>query len=309
MTEAITPNTLPSQIPEVSPHPNYDVTAIEAAFATELVAALDQDTQLKNREQELWQTTDSLRDIVGTDKETDRKYEAAVTELSEVYRAEEKVGKIKNRRLWQLQGLENKEYPYVREYADEIDPTMYARYIPKHEGLGRAFNLPKADKPTTDPETARALLDSLPFVRKNEINGINPHKGVPIMEIIGRWDFPTERILSVESFEHGWTRNGGKSFTPLHLPDVPRNSLGAIVDYAQTKYDPPENDLNGGAAIMIFQDSDGEYWGMAHRDGSHRVTAAKLRGEVTTPVAAIEIFPDEHMPRVNFSVKERFGSV
>lgn len=233
---------------------------------------------------------------------------------------EEDLAARMHRRNRQLDYAQN--FNSVLEFADEIDPSVYRRYIPLPNQLGERFNLPKTSHPTTDPEQAAAELNSLPFVRWGELQKAHGRKH-PSIVIDGHFDFPTERVIGVASFESWAGRGervgggryapyvsngqGSKSFTPRALPDIEKTSRGAITDFAQL--DPaPLKDIGHNAHIVMVQDADGEYWGIATEDGSHRMAAAKLRGDPTVAVNKIEISSDEDIPKLDFSVKERFGA-
>jgi hypothetical protein len=207
----------------------------------------------------------------------------------------------------------------VLEFADQIDKSTYRRFIPESGQLGERFNLPHTSSPTKDPEQAAQLLNKLPFINAKEV--IKPYPRThPNIVIKGSFDFPTERIVSVESFDSwagrgettdngfgGVTPNGkgGKGFSPRTLHGIEPTSRGAITDYAQEDLSSVKN-AYGNADIIIFQDTDDEYWGIATTDGSHRAAAAKLRGESTVAVSEIQIASDDDMPRLDYSVRQRF---
>ncbi|MDL2341502.1 MAG: hypothetical protein QFB87_00280 [Patescibacteria group bacterium] len=211
-----------------------------------------------------------------------------------------------------------KNYNRVLEFTDDIDPSVYRRFIAEPNQLGAAYNLPETDKPTTNPQAAADQLNSLPFVNWEDVRMVEPrqHPGITIK---GHFNFPTERIIGIASFSSwagrgeqqgtGWQATklpngmGGKNFVPRNLPDMEQTSRGAITDYAQIPYEPNKDYVNE-ARIVIVQDSAGEYWGIATTDGSHRVGAAKLRGESTVAVGEIELNSDEDMYRLDYAVRD-----
>lgn len=204
-------------------------------------------------------------------------------------------------------------------FYEDIDPNILRGYLEKPGELGESFRLPKTNTPTTNPEEAAQLLNTLPFVHKDQLRKYYSSKD-PAITLMGAIPFPTERLIGVDSFE-SWAGRGsvdqsdrnkivrrkdgmGQKHSGNNIPDIEKTSRGAIVDAAQYK-DPPKH-LTGNADILIFEDSDGERWGIAMTDGSHRAAAAKLRGEPYIYANSVTIHSESEMPRVDFSVKQQF---
>ena len=208
------------------------------------------------------------------------------------------------------------QHNWVVEYADEVDPKLYKRFIPEAGLLGERYSLPTTDHPTASPAEAAELLNSLPFI-DDELVHKKERPDHPTIMLRGPIMFPTERIISMDGFSSFAGRGesgrygeliangkGGKGFTPRHFPGMEQTSRGAIVDMAQKSAESFKN-VPGGPTIKIVQDSTGEYWGVASESG-HRLSAAKLRGEAYMPVHAVEIHADEDMPHLNFDVRSFF---
>lgn len=77
-----------------------------------------------------------------------------------------------------------------------------------------------------------------------------------------------------------------------------------IVEYAKSD---PTLVTEDCAHVEIFIDRDGEYWGMAIIDGSHRLAAAKLKGAHMVPIERLLTAADVDLPKVPFSVREIFS--
>ncbi len=103
-----------------------------------------------------------------------------------------------------------KEHNNLLEYTDELDVSTYARYMGEPDQLGDSFNVPKTKNPTTDPDKAATVLNELPFVKKRDIEYVyNPQH--PKIIIRGAINFPTERIIGVESFD-SWAGRSYRTF-------------------------------------------------------------------------------------------------
>jgi hypothetical protein len=206
--------------------------------------------------------------------------------------------------------------------AEDVDKTAFDRYFPPEDTLGPAFSLSAAAERPTGPtgtaETAK-ILNTLPFVSHHALQSPTARQYPRVW--VKDMTFPLERIIGVETFA-SWAGRGNKSKfmgmdldLPDGLGDFPLDpalieqgyrpkSRDAITAYSQR----PVDKLGTESKIVIVRDTAGEYWGISTGDGSHRIAAAKLRGQDTVTInGVVEISADEDMPQIPFSVRERFA--
>ncbi len=252
--------------------------------------------------QGIWATSDHSEKL---DEQIAKKYGTT----KDIYAEEERLKRTLNKRTFQKEYLKSGT---ILEFEEEIDPKLLRKYLADpNEDLGETFHLPYNPNPTKNPAEAEEQLRKLPFVRMAEARRTWVDDKTPSIKVVGNWEFPMDRIIGVETFEDWSGRaNGDKSFGPVNLPDIEKSSRGAITDYAQSDISWLTSDSPHGNGIDmdIIRDAEGEYWGIVTGGGSHRTSAAKLRGERKIPVGTITIQPDELMRTLPYSVKERYGA-
>ena len=174
------------------------------------------------------------------------------------------------------------------KFADEIGAEYSHLQTSLPEQAKKKFNLESSSPPEG--------LSRLPFVREDQLPRSSHSRSVEI----DNFKFPVERIIGAVNFENWTGRRDGH--TKLAPDGKAKASLEVIADYAQQM---DLEKINVNEPVLVIKDADGEYWGYA-RDGSHRIAAAKLRGRshIETDV---EIYPEEEIPTLGFSVLERFA--
>jgi hypothetical protein len=217
------------------------------------------------------------------------------------------------RRQAQLRGAEKDT---ILVFPDEIKPEALDKYFPLADSLGERFSLPSTETPETDPAAAVDLLNTLPFVATSELS---PHQVRQHPRVVAaNVRLPVERLLGADSIP-AWSgrgseyKNFGTSFErkdglgskelggTYSAAGVEQTSRGAITAYAQRPVD------DSGAEVFMVRDTDGEYWGVVSDEGTHRVAAAKLRGENTVTVSHLTINDDRDMRIIPYSVMHQFA--
>lgn len=298
----------------------------------ESMPAFSYDIETFDEEMEAWKTNINSQ-LVEKRPELDR-LRAAVAHIlfpklgSFIITPEEEVNYSK---MWALKDtveqLESQamraEVGIVEEFIDATDLSIYSRYIPRNSRqLGTKFNRPRHAAFSPDPLLNAHTLNRLPFIHIDDFPMHPLIYKVPAISLHGRIDFPLERIIGVQSFAswagrgemgdaaYGTLLNGRGSkggrllgYEAMRETDTSRAKITA---YA---HDYPEL-IDGikDTGIEIIRDGAGEYWGISNGDGSHRLAAAKLRGEDTFPIYNVFIHSDEVMRTVPFSVTEVFST-
>lgn len=165
-------------------------------------------------------------------------------------------------------------------FVDEINLEEYS-HILKTPDLPASFRVP-AGIAISDKRQASSALEALPFFKKPEGRLYDRPKHRETL--VGQLHFPVDRIIGIESFQ-SWA---GRGYSPRD--SNPDYSLEKIVDFAQK----PAEKFRGHSAahIEIVKDEDGNLWGVASNDGSHRIAAAKLRGDQYVEVSQVDIPAD-----------------
>lgn len=187
--------------------------------------------------------------------------------------------------------IQGKEFGYDIKFADEINPVDYD-YILAAPSVPSTFRI-KEEIDLNDKKQVYFALEDLPFHKSEDIR--KTHQMRPVESIIGNINFPVDRTIGVESFQ-SWSGRG------LFLNDPnPDYSLEKIIHYARI----PEEQFRGtysAAVIVIVKDLDGNLWGIATNDGSHRAAAAKLRGDSFMEVSEIHIPHESDMMTIPLRV-------
>ncbi|MBI4101127.1 hypothetical protein HY441_01470 [Candidatus Microgenomates bacterium] len=174
-----------------------------------------------------------------------------------------------------------------------------------HQGLASlkpieasGFTVPETDLESLDRQAAKARLAALPFVDYQRLERPSERRS-PIVEIEDV-AFPVSRIIATERGFGDWAGAGTDKNT---YSGEKKASLDAALDYLELEFDPKKHTP---LHLRLFTDDDGEIWGQVV-DGTHRIMAAKLRGdEAVTVDLTVPEDPDE-LPRYRGSVLEDFS--
>lgn len=117
---------------------------------------------------------------------------------------------------------------------------------------------------------------------------------------------PMDRVVGVGAFET-WAGRGFAGGKKIQLKNG-QSSLGAITAIA-TKYareGQPMADEPHAPLLTLFVDADNQPWLWVETDGSHRVAAAKVHGDVVLTHVSLKTSEDPY--KVNFSVAQELAA-
>lgn len=205
------------------------------------------------------------------------------------------------RRKRQAEGV---HHNLIRLYEDEADLSRFDKFLKPATEVPENFALPASTIDRhMDPQQARALLDSLPCVSPDSLEQVDRKN--PTVEILGGVPFPVDRIVGFVAADK-WAGGANKEpaiggYEHLYPEGISNTPIDKVIAYASRRV--PADQIT----LRIIRDAAGEYWGFSVGDCSHRLAAAKLRGEKTVPLKAVLIESEDEMTTIPYSVRERFG--